>query len=79
MTEQDLLVIKAGVNRIVRILCCDGEVIVAKIHAISDEDQDVICDLLSTSRPDKYEKYSEQPALLIKLVEIDHVEPLYDS
>lgn len=75
MTEQDLQVLKASINKIVRIVCYDGETMLAKLHAISDEDQDVIYDLVSTTRLSQYEKHDEQPAYLIKFDDIEHVEP----
>ena len=32
-----------------QITCSDGEILLAKVHAVSDEDEDVICDLVSTT------------------------------
>lgn len=75
MTPRDLQVLKASVDKVVRIICYDGETLLAKIHAVSDEDRDVIYDLVSTTRLSRYEKHDEQPAYLIKFEQIDHVEP----
>ncbi len=79
MTEQDLQILKASIDKVVRIICYDGEIILAKIHAISDEDQDVIYDLSSTTRLSQYEKHDEQPAYLIKFENIKCVEPFRGS
>ena len=51
----------------------------AKLHAISDEDKDVIYDLVSTTKLSQYEKHDEQPAYLIKFEDIKHVEPFRNS
>ena len=79
MGEQDLQLLKASVNKVVRIVCRDGESILAKVHAVSDEDEDVIYDLVSTTKESQYEKHDEQPAYLIKFEEIEHVEPFESS
>jgi small nuclear ribonucleoprotein (snRNP)-like protein len=79
MTERDLQVLKASIDKVVRIVYYDGETILARVHAISDEDQDVIYDLVSTTRPSQYEKHDEQPAYLIKFESIEHVEPFRNS
>ncbi len=79
MTERDLQVLKASIDKVIRIVCYDGEVMLAKVHAISDEDQDVIYDLVSTTKPSQYEKHDEQPAYLIKFKDIEYVEPFRDS
>lgn len=79
MTEQDLQLLKASINKVVRIVCYDGEIMLAKLHAISDEDKDVIYDLVSTTKLSQYEKHDEQPAYLIKFEDIKHVEPFRNS
>lgn len=44
MTEHDLEVLKTSVGKVVRIVCHDGEHKLARVHAVSDEDKDVIYD-----------------------------------
>jgi hypothetical protein len=51
----------------------------AKVHAVSDEDEDVVYDLVSTTKESQYEKHDEQPAYLIKFVDIERVEPFQSS
>ncbi len=75
MTETDLHVLKANVDKVVKIFCLDGESLLAKVHFVSDEDEDVIYDLVSTTKESPYEKHDEQPAYLIKFREIERVEP----
>ena len=79
MTEQDLQLLKASIDKVVRIVCYGGETMLARVHAISDEDQDVIYDLISTTKPSQYEKHDEQPAYLIAFEDIVQVESFQDS
>jgi hypothetical protein len=79
VTEDDLQFLKANIDKVVKITCSDGEVLIAKVHFVSDEDQDVIYDLLSTTKESNYEKRDEQPAYLIRFQDIEHVEPLPKS
>jgi len=76
MTEADLAVLKDSVDKVVRITCTNGEIMLAKIHFVSDQDQDVIYDLVSTTKESQYEKHDVQPAYLISFRDIDRVEPL---
>ena len=75
MTESDLQLLKASVDKVVKIISCDGETMLAKIHVVSDEDEDVIYDLISTTKESQYEKHDEQPAYLMKFRDIERVEP----
>lgn len=79
MTEQDLQLLKASVDKIVRIICRDGERMLARVHVVSDEDGDVIYDLVSTTKESQYEKHDEQPAYLIRFENIEHVEPFQSA
>jgi small nuclear ribonucleoprotein (snRNP)-like protein len=74
VTEADLRLLKASVDKVVRIICFDGEIMLAKIHTVSDEDEDVIYDLVSTTKESQYEKHDEQPAYLIRFRDIKRVE-----
>jgi hypothetical protein len=51
----------------------------AKVYTVSDEDEDVIYDLVSTTEEGQCEKHDEQPAYLIKFEKIEHVEPFSSS
>jgi hypothetical protein len=76
MDPQNLETLKANVDRLVKINSFDGEVIVAKVHFVSEEDEDVIYDLVSTSRESQYEKLDQQPAYRIRFQDIESVEIL---
>jgi hypothetical protein len=45
-------------------------------YLVSEEDKDVLYELVSTSREAQYEKFDEQPAYLIKFEEIESVKPV---
>ena len=79
MTEQDLELLRASVGKVIRIVCHDGEHMLARVHAVSDEDKDVIYDVVSTTKESQYEKHDEPPAYLIKFEDIKYVEPLRTS
>ena len=55
VTESDLEVLKANVNKLVWVRCRDGEVFVGNARFISEEDQDLIYHLVSTSKESQYE------------------------
>lgn len=74
MTENDLQLLKASIDKVVKITCSDGEILLAKVHAVSDEDEDVIYDLVSTTRESHYEKRDEQPVYLIAFQDIERVD-----
>ena len=56
MTDEQLAVLRASDGKDLQITCLDGEIIQATIQFIDDEYRDVVCDLLSTTRPDKYKR-----------------------
>ncbi len=79
MTETDLQLLKASFGKVVRIICFDGEIMTAKVNAVSEEDGDLIYDLISTTKESQYEKYDKQPAYLITFDQIERVEPLQQT
>jgi len=50
VTESDLQILKASVDKVIRIICFNGETVLAKVHAVSEEDEDVIYDLVLTTK-----------------------------
>jgi hypothetical protein len=74
MDTKDLELLKASIDQIVILRCRDGEVIVAAIHAVSEEDQDIIYDVVSSNRPDEYLRTGEKPSFLIPISEVSAVE-----
>jgi hypothetical protein len=74
MDAEVLQALKFQVDKIAKITCFDGEVIVAKILFVSEPEEDVIYDLVSTSRESQYEKHDEQPAYRLLFRDIKSVE-----
>ena len=76
MTAADLQLLKASIDKIVKIHCVDGEAMLAKIHFVADDDGEIIYELISTTKESQYEKHDEQPAYLMRFGDIDHVEDM---
>lgn len=76
MNDKDLETLKQNDNRTVRIRTCDGEVMIVKVMFVSESDQDVIYDLISTTRESQYEKHDVQPAYRISFEEVESVEAI---
>ena len=74
MTKNDLDVLTSRIDRLVRIDCIDGEVLVAKILLVAEQEEEIIFDLVSTNRQDKYQKLDKQPAYLLRFKHIASVE-----
>lgn len=69
-----LRILKESRNRIVKISCSDGEVFLGKVLVVSDEDEDVVYDLVSTNRPEQYDRFGRDCAYRVKLEDILSVE-----
>jgi len=76
VNDKDLETLKQNDNRTVRIRTCDGEVMIVKVMFVSESDQDVIYDLISTTRESQYEKHDVQPAYRISFEEVESVEAI---
>ena len=79
MDSEILQALKIQVDKIAKITCFDGEVIMAKILCVSETEEDVIYDLVSTNRESQYEKHDKQPAYRVFLRDIKSVEPSDES
>jgi hypothetical protein len=77
MTDRDLQTLKDNNNRVVRIKTHDGEVLLAKVIFASDLEQDLIYDLVATSRESQYEKRDVQSKYLIPFKDIESVEAVH--
>jgi hypothetical protein len=74
MNAEILRALTIQVDKFTKITCFDGEVIVAKILFVSETEEDVIYDLVSTNRESQYEKHDGQPAYRIAFKDIEFVE-----
>ena len=75
MTENDVALVRQSIDKIVRFRCTDGEIILAKVHTIDLEAEEIVYDLMTTTDESKYEKHDDQPAFLIHFRDIASVEP----
>ena len=47
MTQADLELLKASIDTLVRVRCRDGEIFIRKALSVSEEEQDLVYDLVS--------------------------------
>jgi hemerythrin superfamily protein len=47
-------------SSLVRLSSTEGEVIIARLLSISEEHQDVVLDIISTSQPERYDRLGRQ-------------------
>jgi hypothetical protein len=66
MRKSDIELLRTSVGKVIRVHCRDGELFVGKAVSVSEEEQDLIYELISTSRESQYEKADQQPAYMIK-------------
>ncbi|MBS1839378.1 MAG: hypothetical protein JSS69_19000 [Acidobacteria bacterium] len=76
MNTTDAEILKASVGKTLKITTYDGETLMAKVVLVSEEDADLIYELILTNRESQYEKFDEQPAYRIGFNEIEGVELL---
>lgn len=74
MTESDIEMLKANDLRVVRLYLDDGEVVTAKVLFVSETEQDVIVQLISSTKIARYEKSDIQPAFQYLFKDIVRVE-----
>jgi hypothetical protein len=74
MTKEDIVLLEQNIDKVVRLICSDGEVIVAQIDSVDRLDEEIVYEMISTTDESKYEKYDHQPAYLIYFNEISAVE-----
>lgn len=76
MTSRDLQILKEHDQGTVRLHMNDGEVVRVKVLFVSETEQDVIVDLLSSTNLDLYPKDDVQPAFQYAFTDIAWVEPI---
>ena len=74
MNAKDLETLRANIDKVVKITTYDGELLLAKVVLVSEEDADVIYELVSTNRESRYEKFDVQPAYATQFKDIESVE-----
>jgi hypothetical protein len=74
MTDADLEILRQSDNQIVRLHLQGGEVVTAKISFLSESEQDVILDIISSTDP-LTDKKDRNCAYSVLFKDIVHVEP----
>jgi len=70
--------LKANVDKLVKIYSRDGEILVARILHVSDEDEDAIYEIFSTNQESRYREHGRHAAYLIRIQDIESVETVLD-
>lgn len=78
MTPDTVALLQQSIDKVVRITCIDGEVIVAKITLVDPRDEEIVYDMLSTTDESKYEKFDREPAYLLYFSDISAVAAVAD-
>jgi small nuclear ribonucleoprotein (snRNP)-like protein len=76
MASDILEVLKANTDKTVKITCKDGEVLIAKVLCVFDEEGEMVYDLVSSSDKSKYEKNEKKSAYLLRLEDVGSAEPI---
>jgi hypothetical protein len=79
MTARDLKLLKESDHKTVRLHLTDGEVVTVKVLFVSDSEEDVIVDLLSSTRLARYPEDDPQPAFQYQFKDILRVEGISDN
>jgi len=74
MNQEDIELLKKSIDQTVRLLCMDGEIVIAKIDSVDVDDEEIVYEMLHTTNTSRYEKYDRQPAYLIRFKDIERVE-----
>jgi hypothetical protein len=74
MNEQDIDTLRANDHGLVKITTWDGEILIAKVLFVSEPNQDLSYDFVSTSKESQYAKNDEQAAYLIRFADIKSIE-----
>ena len=59
VNHDDLELLKSRVDRTVQFHCKDGEIFVGTVQFVSDEEQDVIYDVITSNRMARYQQFGE--------------------
>jgi hypothetical protein len=75
MTIAEIRVLKENQDREVEIRCTDGEVMQVKVLLVSESECDVIYDLISTNRPERYPIRPEKVCYATAFRDIETISP----
>jgi hypothetical protein len=73
MSGEEIELLKQGVGKDVELVCTDGEVVQAHVISVSEEEREVIYDLISSSLTERYNGRPANTAYLTPFDEINSV------
>lgn len=65
--------LKSRIDLLAKLTCYDGEIMVVKVLTLSEDDQEVVYDLIETNRDQDFDN-GQQPAFLIRFEDIASAE-----
>jgi hypothetical protein len=72
LNQLDIELLKTRIDRKVQFHCKDGEIVIGTLHFVSEDEEDVIYDLISSSRMARYPSGGNM-AYRLTFAEIDFV------
>jgi hypothetical protein len=66
-------------NSRVKIIFTDGEIVLADLDLVLEEENAIIFDLVTSNRPDRYEKRGKMPHISAKISDVISCEPMAES
>jgi hypothetical protein len=73
MTGAQIGLLKQNVGKDVELVCTDGEIVQAHVISVSEEERDVIYDLISSNLSDRYRDRPSNAAYLTPFDQIDNI------
>ena len=74
MNINDIALLQKSIDKVVRMRCTDGEVILARIDTVDVEVGEIVYEMISTTDERKYERFVRPTAYLIHFQDISSVE-----
>lgn len=57
--QTDIELLKTRIDGKVQLHCKDGEIVVGTLHFVSEEERDVVYDLISSNRMERYQSHGD--------------------
>lgn len=67
--------LKRYINSTVRLAFKDGEILIADLDTVLEEENVIVFDLVNSNRPDKYERSDKRPHISAKISDLVQCEP----
>ena len=73
MTPAQIELLKGALGNDVELVCTDGEIVQAHVISVSDLEQDVIYDLISSNMSDRYQSRPSNAAYMTPFDQIEDI------